>query len=92
MKMPTPEGDVLKPVDPSITEPDNWEIFVLSNAQVVYESNGKPASLLSAYSDTPLRVQGQLEPPGRGQSKYRTSHNCALVKPLHHGIPKPGNF
>jgi len=70
--MPTPEGDVLKPVDSSITDSDEWEIFVLSNAQVVYESNGKPASLLSAYTDTPLRVRGRLEPPGRGQVKYRT--------------------
>ncbi|KAH7067532.1 hypothetical protein BKA63DRAFT_522307 [Paraphoma chrysanthemicola] len=68
--MPTPEGDVLKPVDPSITDSDEWEIFILSNAQVVYESNGKPASLLLAYADTPLKVQGRLEPPARGQTKY----------------------
>lgn len=71
--MPRPEGDVLKPVDPSITDSDEWEIFVLSDAHVVYESDGTPASLLSAYADTPLRVQGRLEPPGRGQLKYRTS-------------------
>jgi hypothetical protein len=71
--MPTPEGDVLKPVDPSITDSNEWEIFVLSNAHVVYESNGKPANLLTAYADTPLRVRGRLEAPGRGQMKYRTS-------------------
>ncbi|KAJ4362433.1 hypothetical protein N0V83_010526 [Neocucurbitaria cava] len=68
--MPVPETDVLKPVDPSITDSDHWEIFVLSDAQVFYESNGKPASLLAAYADTPLRVQGRLDAPGRGQMKY----------------------
>jgi hypothetical protein len=71
--MPTPEGDVLKPVDPSITDSNEWEIFVLSNAHVVYESNGKTANLLTAYADTPLRVRGRLEAPRRGQMKYRTS-------------------
>ena len=71
--MPASEGDVLKPVDPSITDSDHWEIFVLSDAQVFYESNGKPASLLAAYADTPLKVQGRLEAPGRGQMKYCTS-------------------
>jgi hypothetical protein len=67
--MPTPEGDVLKPVDASITNSDNWEIFTLSNAQVVYEENGKPASLLDAYADTPLKVVGTFT-AGRGQLKY----------------------
>ncbi|KAF1847061.1 uncharacterized protein K460DRAFT_402425 [Cucurbitaria berberidis CBS 394.84] len=68
--MPISEADVLKPVEPSITDSDDWEIFVLSDAHVVYESNGKPASLLSAYADTPLKVVGRLEAPGRGQVKY----------------------
>ncbi|KAH9877936.1 hypothetical protein J1614_003153 [Plenodomus biglobosus] len=68
--MPTPESAVLKPVDPSITDSDDWDIFVLSNARVAYESNGKPASLLAAYADTPLKVEGRLENPGRGQSHY----------------------
>lgn len=71
--MPISEADVLKPVDPSITDSDDWEIFVLSDAQVVYEGNGKPASLLAAYADTPLRVEGRLEAPGRGQTRYRAS-------------------
>jgi uncharacterized membrane protein len=71
--MPTPEADVLKPVDPSITNTDEWEIFILSNAYVVYEKNGKPASLLAAYADTPLKVVGTFT-SGRGQAKYRTSY------------------
>ncbi|KAF1921489.1 hypothetical protein BDU57DRAFT_467007 [Ampelomyces quisqualis] len=66
--MPTPEGDVLKPVDAS-TNPDEWQIFALSNAYVVHEKNGKPASLLAAYADTPLKVVGTFA-PGRGQAKY----------------------
>jgi hypothetical protein len=51
--MPTLEGDVLKPVDARIDSND-WEIFVLSNAHVVDETNGKPVSLLTAYADIQL--------------------------------------
>ena len=68
--MPVPESDILKPADPSISNIDEWESFVLSNAHVVYESNGQPASLLAAYADTPLKVEGWLESPGRGKTKY----------------------
>ena len=75
--MATPEGDVLLPVSSSATDSDNWEIFILSDAQVVYESNGRPASLLAAYADTPLKVQGRLEAPERGQLRYRESVACA---------------
>jgi hypothetical protein len=68
--MLTPEVNVLKPIDPSITNSDDYEIFNLSNAHVSYISNGKPASLLSAYADTPLKVEGKLEAPDRSQLKY----------------------
>ncbi|KAI4715011.1 hypothetical protein J4E89_000696 [Alternaria sp. Ai002NY15] len=68
--MPTPESEILKPLDASNTNSDDWEIFVLSDARIVFESNGKPASLLAAYADTPLRVEGRLETPGRSQLKY----------------------
>jgi hypothetical protein len=71
--MPALEGDILKPVDPSVHDSDDWAIFVLTNAHVVYEANGKPASLLSAYADTPLKVVGTYT-PSRGQSKYCTSN------------------
>ena len=81
-KMLTPEADVLKPVDPSITDSDDWEIFVLNDARVVYESNGKLANLLSAYADTPLKVEGRLEAPGRAQNKYRMSMDMALPRLL----------
>jgi hypothetical protein len=69
--MPTSEAEILRPVEASNTNSDDWEIFVLSDAHIVYESNGKPASLLAAYADTPLRVEGRLETPGRSQLKYR---------------------
>jgi hypothetical protein len=72
VKMPTSEAEILKPVEAANTNSDDWEIFVLSGARIVYESNGKPASLLAAYADTPLRVDGRLETPGRSQLKYRT--------------------
>lgn len=79
--MPTPEHAVLKPIDPSITDSDDYEIFVLSDVQVVYESNGRLASLLVAYADTPLRVEGRLEAPGRGQAKCREClHTLGLTR------------
>lgn len=77
--MPTPEAEVLKPVDPSITNTDEWEIFDLGNAHVVNEKNGKPTSLLAAYADTPLKVVGTFT-PSRGQSKYRTSYARPIMK------------
>ncbi|KAH7384226.1 hypothetical protein DE146DRAFT_218318 [Phaeosphaeria sp. MPI-PUGE-AT-0046c] len=67
--MPVPEGDILKPAALSISDSNKWEEFTLNNAHVVYESNGKPASLLLAYPDTPLKVVGTFA-PSRGQSKY----------------------
>jgi hypothetical protein len=70
---PTPEGEVLKPIDPSCHDSNEWAIFVLDNAHVVHESNGKPTSLLTAYADTPLKVVGTYT-PSRGQSKYCTSY------------------
>lgn len=82
----TPEADVLKPVDPSITDSNEWEIFVLSNARVVYESNGKPANLLSAYADMSLKVQGQLDAPSRTNSKYCTSGHDNVVKRVMVGL------
>ncbi|KAF7678432.1 hypothetical protein GT037_003813 [Alternaria burnsii] len=68
--MPTPESEILRPLDASNTNSDDWEIFILSDARIVFENNGKPASLLAAYADTPLRVEGRLESPGRSQLKY----------------------
>lgn len=71
LRMPTPESEILRPLDVSNTNSDDWEIFVLSDARIVFESDGKPASLLAAYADMPLRVEGRLETPGRSQLKYR---------------------
>jgi hypothetical protein len=69
--MPISEPEILKPIESSSTNSDDWEIFVLSEARIVYESNGKPASLLDAYADRPLKVEGRLETPGRSQLRYR---------------------
>ncbi|KAJ4320113.1 hypothetical protein N0V94_003583 [Neodidymelliopsis sp. IMI 364377] len=77
--MPTPESDILKPIEPSQDE-DQWTEFILSNASVVHESNGKPANLLLAYADTPLRITGRLETPRRDQSQYRMSMHEADMK------------
>ncbi|KAK7180319.1 hypothetical protein DPSP01_011996 [Paraphaeosphaeria sporulosa] len=70
--MPVPELDVLRPTNPAS---DSEDYFVLSNACVVHESNGKPASLLSAYADVPLRVEGRLEPPHRSMAR------CLVKRP-----------
>jgi hypothetical protein len=47
---------------------------------------GKPASLLAAFADTPLRVEGRLESLDRGQVKYRKSNQnasaCTKEKPV----------
>jgi hypothetical protein len=89
--MPTSELAVLKPIDSSIADPDDYEIFVLSNAHVVYASNGKSASLLAAYADIPLRVEGKLEAPSRAQLKYRRQPDRGtLQKPRQK--PRRGNF
>ncbi|KAF2653860.1 hypothetical protein K491DRAFT_602041 [Lophiostoma macrostomum CBS 122681] len=70
--MLTPELHVLKPIDPSLSHSDDYEIFTISDAQVVYAGkHGGLASLLSAYSDTPLRVEGRLEAPDRSQLRCR---------------------
>jgi hypothetical protein len=69
--MPVPETEVLKPREASLHE-NHWAEFVLSDASVVYESDGRPASLLLAFPDTPLRVQGRLLTPSREHYHYRT--------------------
>ena len=72
--MLTPELDVLRPIDPSVAKnEDDYEIYILSNAQVFHARNGKHASLLTAYADTPLRVEGRLEAPDRSKSRYCAS-------------------
>ena len=68
--MPIPELDVLLPADANT---DSDDFFELSNAHVVYESDGKPANLLSAYADVPLRVEGRLEPLNRNLTSCRES-------------------
>lgn len=78
--MSVPELQILKPIDPSITSPDDYEIFVLNNAQVVYESNGKLANLLLAYADTPMRVEGSLEPLDRSQTQCRESSRSTAMQ------------
>lgn len=72
--MPVPEDDILKAIEPSITNSNDYPEFTLHDARIVYEGNGKPANLLVAYADTPLRVTGRLDPPKREQSRY-----CAFV-------------
>jgi hypothetical protein len=85
-KMLTPETEILKPLDPSLPHSDDYEIFTLSDAQVTYAGkHGGLASLLSAYSDTPLRVEGRLEAPDRSQLRCRRSHlfSCPIRAAWH---------
>ena len=69
--MPTPELDILKPIDPSITDSDLWQQYVLSNVQIYDAETREPVSLLDAYADTPVIIEGKLEPPDRSQQQYR---------------------
>ena len=69
--MPTCELDVLKPIDPSISDSDDWPIYDVTNAQVYHASTSKLANLLHAFPDNPLRLEGRLEPPGRQYTKNR---------------------
>jgi hypothetical protein len=74
---PVPELSVLKPIDPSTAKTeDDYEIYTLSNAQVYYAGGrqGTLASLLDAYADAPLRVEGRLDSMERSKSKFCTSH------------------
>jgi hypothetical protein len=71
-----PELSILKPRDPAIKSEDDYEIYVLDNAQIFYTMGrqaGRHASLLDAFADTPLRVEGRLERIDRGKHKYRES-------------------
>lgn len=67
------ETDVLQPREPSLHE-DEWADFPLSNVSVVFDKTDKPASLLAAYANRPLTVQGRLETPER-----RHAHHCMLI-------------
>ena len=69
--MLTPELDILKPIDPSINDSDLWQQYVLSNVQIYDAETRQLASLLDAYADTPVIVEGKLEPPDRNQQQYR---------------------
>ncbi|KAF2734473.1 hypothetical protein EJ04DRAFT_466552 [Polyplosphaeria fusca] len=74
--MPVNESQVLKPINPTITNSDDYEIFSLRDARVVHSGNGKLANLLDAYADKPLRVEGKLGPPDKSQQR------CLLKKPF----------
>jgi hypothetical protein len=71
---PVSELSILKPIDPAIAKSDDdFEIYTLTNAQVFYTNGrqaGRHASLLDAYADTPLRVEGRLENLERGKNKF----------------------
>lgn len=75
-----PELSILKPIDPAIAKSeDDYEIYTLANAHVFYTSGrlaGRPASLLDAYADRPLRVEGRLE------ALERSQHKCLVKKPF----------
>jgi len=92
---PVPELSILKPIDPAIAKSeDDYEIYTLANAQVFYtigRQAGRHASLLDAYADTPLRVEGRLEHMERRKNKFcessLTPHANTLRRDLLIGHP-----
>ncbi|KAF1996792.1 hypothetical protein P154DRAFT_579572 [Amniculicola lignicola CBS 123094] len=78
--MPTHELDVLTPVDPALSNTDDYPIYPLGDATVYYAArgakgnakghgnangNGGIANLLEAGADRMLRIEGRLEVPER---------------------------
>lgn len=68
------ETDVLSSLNPSIqNDSDQWPEFVLKNVKVISPETNKPASLLVAHGEYPLRVEGSLEevdPEDLGIGRY----------------------
>lgn len=65
--MSVPEEEVLKPIDPSIADENQWEEYQLSNVEV-HDANGSLTSLLNADDSSPVTVTGilgTLEPEQR---------------------------
>lgn len=60
LEMSVPEEEVLKPIDPSIQDENQWEEFLLTDVEV-RDSNSSLASLLDADESLPLTVTGVLE-------------------------------
>jgi hypothetical protein len=59
--MTTRIEDVLAPRDPSLTDENEWEEFVLSDVKVRLPGKARYANLLLASPDSPVAVTGQLE-------------------------------
>ena len=51
---------LVKPKDPALINTDNWPIFALRKARVVSQETGEQVSLLSAQTNNPVKVTGQL--------------------------------
>ncbi|KZF26582.1 hypothetical protein L228DRAFT_257991 [Xylona heveae TC161] len=65
------EENVLKPVDPTIGDSDDWPTFELVDV-FVYQADDPqtPTSLLVADSDSPVVVEGRLESVDRGLARH----------------------
>lgn len=65
------ERDVLKPKDPRIKDNNDWEIFLLSNAEVRDATTGELSSLLNAHAASPVTVTGRLQAVKSEQQRLR---------------------
>lgn len=59
--MPVPEGDLLRPKDPTIEDSDDWPLYTIRKSKVLSLETGEPISLLTAHDDNPVTVVGTLE-------------------------------
>jgi len=68
------EGNVLKPLDPSVWagDTDKWPEFSLTHVKVLSQATHEPVSLLAAHGGFLVRVEGYLEEVDAANASLRT--------------------
>jgi len=68
------EGDILRPLDPSIRagDTDKWPEFTLTHVKVFSQATHEPVSLLAAHGGLLVRVEGFLEEVDAANGAMRT--------------------
>ncbi|KAK8154488.1 hypothetical protein IWX90DRAFT_391220 [Phyllosticta citrichinensis] len=66
--MPVHESEVLRPRDPSITNENDWEEFILENAKVHDDETKSLTTLLHTDNLSPVTVVGRLKPVASEQA------------------------
>ena len=67
----TREEDLLRTLDPTIKDVNDWPDFVLTQVKVFHKGHSRYANLLEAEADTPLTLVGVLAPLETHQEELR---------------------